>query len=114
MSAWGPAAWDNDTAADWYGDLFDATALVRHVDDALARDPGVDPDVIRAAAHLLVQLGRVYIWPLRELDRQLPLAVRKLEVVKGLDIFREAPGFVASIDADIAVLKSRLKKPKSG
>jgi hypothetical protein len=112
MSAWGTAAWDNDTAADWFGDLFDATQLVRHVDDALALDPESDPDVIRAASHLLIQLGRGYIWPIRELDRQLALAVRKMEVVKGLEVFREAKGFVEAIDADIAALKSQITKSR--
>jgi hypothetical protein len=111
MGAWGTAAWDNDSAADWYGDLFDATGFAKHVEDALNRDPEEDADVIRAAAFLLVQLGRVYIWPVDDLDRHLSLAVQKLEAVRELEEFQEAEGFVEGIDAEIAVLRSRLQPP---
>lgn len=109
MGAWGTAAWANDSAADWFGDLFDTTGLAKHVEDALNRDPEDDPDVIRAAAFLLVQLGRVYIWPVHDLDNHLALAISKLEAVRGLEEFQEAEGFVEGIDAEIAELRSRLR-----
>ncbi len=109
MGAWGTAAWDNDSAADWYGNLFDATGLAKHVEEALNRDPEEDADVIRAAAFVLVQLGRVYIWPVNDLNRHLALAIRKLEAVRELEEFQEAEGFVGSIDAEIAELRSRLR-----
>jgi len=113
MGAWGTTPWDNDDAADWYGDLFDATGLAKRVEEALNRDPEVvwDAMVIRAAAFLLVQLGRVYIWPVDELDRHLALAIRKLEAVRELEEFKEAEGFVEAIDAELAVLRSRLQPP---
>jgi len=113
MGAWGTAAWENDSGADWFGDLFDATGLASRVEEALNRDPNDDPDVIRAAAFLLVQLGRVYIWPVHDLGRHLRLAIQKLETIRELELFREAPGFVASIDADLAVLLSRLPPPRT-
>lgn len=109
MGAWGTAAWDNDSAADWFNDVIDATGLAGHVEEALNRDPVDDPDVIRAAAFLLVQLGRVYIWPVDDLDRHLALAVRQLEAVRELESFREADGFVAAIDAEIAELRTRFR-----
>ena len=113
MGAWGTAAWDNDSAADWFGDLFDATGLAKHVEEALNRDPEDDPDVIRAAAFLLVQLGRVYIWPVHDLDAHLTLAISKLEAVRVREEFQEAEGFVEDIDAHIAELRSRLRPPAS-
>jgi hypothetical protein len=112
MGAWGTSAWDNDSAADWFGDLFDATGLATHVEEALSRDPVDDPDVIRAAAHVLIQLGRVYIWPVHDLDNHLAQAIRKLEAVRELDEYQEAEGFVESIDAEIAELRSRLGPTK--
>lgn len=111
MGAWGTAAWDNDSAADWYGELFDTTGLARHVEEALNCEPEEDPDVIRAAANVLVSMGRVYIWPIDDLDRHLRLAIQKLEAVRELEEFQEAEGFVAAIDAELAELRSRLHPP---
>jgi hypothetical protein len=111
MSAWATAAWDNDSAADWFGDMFDATGLAQYVEETLNRDTKAYHDEIRAAAYLLVALGRVYIWPIHELDNHLTLAISKLEEIKALEVFQEAPDFVRAIDDEISVLKSRLKKP---
>ena len=111
MGAWGEAAWDNDGAADWYGDLFDATGLAKHVEAALNLDPEDSAEEIRAAAYLLVTLGRVYIWPVGDLDRHLGLAIEKLESIKALGEYQEVPEFVAAIDEELAVLRSRIKPP---
>ncbi|QWF16937.1 hypothetical protein [Lysobacter capsici] len=108
MGDWGLAAEDNDVAADWYGHLFDSTRLAAHVEEALNRDSDSEPDVIRAAAFVLVQLGRVYIWPAHEMDRHLKLAIQKLEAVRELEEFREIDGLVAEIDNEISILRSRL------
>ena len=35
MGVWGNAAWDNDDAADWFGDLFATTKLAVHVEKTL-------------------------------------------------------------------------------
>ena len=35
MGAWGMAAWDNDGAADWFGDLFAKTKLAARVEKTL-------------------------------------------------------------------------------
>ena len=69
---------------------------------------------VRALPYLLVALGRVYIWPVDDLDRQLALAIRKLEAIRELEIYQEAPGFVEAIDAEIGALRSGLKPPAAG
>ena len=112
MSAWANAAWDNDRAADWFGDMFDATGLANYVRETLERDAEECYEEIRAAAYMLVALGRVYIWPIYDLDNDLALAISKLEEVKTHEIYQEVPDFVKAIDEEIAVLKSRLKKPE--
>ena len=109
MGAWGASAWDNDGAADWYGELFDATGLARRVEATLNLDPEESAEEIRAAAYLLITLGRVYIWPVDDLLRHLALAIEKLEAVKELGEYQEAPSFVSAIDEELAVLRSRLK-----
>jgi hypothetical protein len=66
MGAWATAPWDNDGAADWFGDMFDDTGLAKYVAATLERDPEEYHEEIRAAAYLLVALGRTYIWPVKE------------------------------------------------
>jgi hypothetical protein len=111
MGAWGVAAWENDGAADWFGDTFDATGLAKRVEETLNGDPEDDHEEIRAAAYLLVALGRVYIWPVEDLDRHLALAIDKLEAIRALEISQETPELVEAIDQEIEVLRSRLKPP---
>lgn len=111
MGAWATAAWENDGAADWFGDMFDATGLANYVRETLQRDVEEHDEEVRAAAFMLVALGRVYIWPIDDLDNDLALAISKLEEIKALENYQEVPDFVKAIDEEIAVLKSRLKKP---
>lgn len=114
MGAWGSAAWENDGAADWFGDLFDSTGLARYVEQALDADPEEDHEEIRAAAYMLVVLGRVYIWPVDDLDRHLALAISKLEAIRDLGIYQGEPEFTRAIDAEIDVLRSNLNPPEIG
>ena len=111
MGAWAMAAWDNDGAADWYGDMFDATGLAKYVEETLQRDVEDSHEEVRAAAYMLVALGRVHMWPIDDLDNHLALAISKLEEIKAIEIYQEVPDFVKAMDEEIAVLKSRLKKP---
>ena len=105
MGAWGEAAWDNDAAADWYGDLFDRTKLAKRVEKTLKKkDVEEWADEIRAAAYLLVTLGRVYIWPIDDLERHLAAAVAKLEKIQALEDYADNP----LLAAEIAALRERL------
>ncbi len=106
MGAWGHEAWDNDDAADWFGDLFAKTKLAARVEKALnTKDVEEYAGRVRAAAYILVALGRGYIWPSEELDRHLRLAIEKLEEISRLDDYQGEP----TIAAEIADLRSRLQ-----
>ena len=108
MGAWGEAAWDNDDAADWFGELFAATKLAQRVEKALkTKDVEEYAAKIRAAAYVLVALGRVYIWPPEDLQRHLRLAIEKLEAVARTPDWEGEP----AIAAEIAELRSRLHPP---
>lgn len=111
MGAWATAAWDNDGAADWFDDMFDATGLANYVRETLQRDIEWRAEEVRAAAYMVAALGRVYIWPIDDLDNDLALAISKLEEIKALEKYQEVPDFVRAIDDEIVVLKSRLKNP---
>lgn len=108
MGTWGTAAWDNDDAADWFADLFAATKLAARVEKTLKKkDVEEYAGQIRAAAYVLLALGRVYVWPTDDLDRHLRLAVEKLEAILRLPDYEGD----TAIAAEIAELRSRLQPP---
>jgi hypothetical protein len=110
MGAWGSAPWDNDLAADWFGELMEATQLARHVEKTLKiRDLEEYSPEIRAAAYVLIALGHNYIWPVDDLDRHLKLAISKLKAMRKLADYEGMP----EIDQEIAVLRSRLDGPNA-
>ncbi len=66
---------------------------------------------IRAAAHVLVQLGDTYRWPVDSIDRHCSLAANRLEEILGAGIFEEdETEFTDEIKAEIEVLRSRVSK----
>jgi Domain of unknown function (DUF4259) len=111
MGAWGKLPWDNDGAADWFGDLFEKTKLAKHVEDTLRLDVQDSHEEIRAAASVLLFLGRSYIWPVKDLDRQLTLAADRLEEISRVTVIAESPEFVDKIHTEIQELRDRIKTP---
>jgi len=111
MGAWDKLPWDNDGAADWFSELFQKTKLANHVEETLKRDVSDSHEEIRAAASVLLFLGRNYIWPVQDLDRHLKLAADRLEEVSRVDVIAEEPEVVAEIRAEIQELRGRIKTP---
>ncbi len=111
MGAWDKFPWDNDGAADWFADLFEKTQLAKQVEDTLKLQVEDSHEEIRAAASVVLFLGRTYIWPVHDLDRHLTLAADQLEAVSRLDVIGESPELVEEIRAEIQELRSRIKTP---
>jgi hypothetical protein len=109
MGTWGSLPWDNDAAADWFGNVFDKTKLAKHVENALKLDAEDGYEEIRAAATVVLLLCHNYVWPVDDIDRHLELAVARLEELSGLDECQEDPDTLAQIQAEIAVLKARIE-----
>jgi hypothetical protein len=109
MGAWGAEAWENDGAADWFGDVMEATDLARYVEEALNLDLVDGHEEVRAAAHILVALGRVYVYPVDRLDAHLALAIKRLRQIIDERVYDDAPDFYAAVEREIEVLTSRLK-----
>jgi len=109
MGVWGKLPWDNDGAADWFDELFEKTKLAKQVEDTLKLDVDNCPEEIRAAASVLLFLGRNYIWPVHDLDRHLSLAADRLEAISRIGVIVESPELVAEIRAEIQELRSRIK-----
>jgi len=109
MGMWAFAPWDNDEAADWYGDLMDSTKLRDFWLDGINKDPSESPGVVRAAGALFVMLGRVYIWPIKTFDEDLERTIIALARVAESDEYQEIPELVVLINQEIEELKSRRK-----
>jgi hypothetical protein len=114
MGAWGVAPWDNDTAADWFGEVFDELPLARKVEEALELDGEEDHEQIRAAAAVLIMLGRTYIWPVEDLERHLKLAIARLKEIRPLYEATGGEEWAEAIDGEIAVLEARLANEPDG
>jgi hypothetical protein len=112
MGAWGYAPWDNDGAADWFGDLFEATRLADRVEEALRLDAEDHHEEIRAAAAAVIMLGRVYVWPVEKLDEHVQLAADRLKELRELAIYEEEPLLTAALDDEIAILEGRADTEK--
>ena len=110
MGVWGAEPWENDGAADWFGDVMDASDLPSRVETALGLDLEDAHEEVRAAAHILVALGRIYIWPVDHLDRHLGLAIEGLRAIVEMEIYQDAPDIVAAIEREIEILSSRLPR----
>ncbi len=62
MGMWGFEAWDNDGAADWFGELMSRTGLRDEWHATMTQDFSDDEaDQVRAGVWLFAQLGRVYV-----------------------------------------------------
>jgi hypothetical protein len=106
---WAYAPWDNDAAADWYGDLMDRTNIRDAWLEGIDQDPDDAPDVVRAASALFVMLGRVYVWPIKTFDEDLEKTIAALSRVADCAEYKEVPELVGLIEQEIAELKSRRK-----
>lgn len=110
---WGFMPWDNDGAADWYGDLMDQTKLRDSWLEGIKQDPDESPDIVRAASGLFVMLGRVYIWPIDDYDEDLELTISQLQKVLENDSYQDVAELTDVIQGELSELKSRLKEPLS-
>jgi hypothetical protein len=109
MGCWGVKAYENDSAADWFGNLWDDCPVPARVEAALQLDLEDCHEEIRAAAHVLVQLGDTYIWPVALIDKHCDLAARRLEEIKAMEIY-DGADFQLEIQKEIEILRSRISK----
>jgi len=110
MGMWDFKLWDNDSAADWFGDLMDTCKVRDEWLKGINEDIEDDPEVVRAAIALFIMLGRVYIWPIDNYDEDLELAILKAEELQKNDLMAEAEELIEAIKIETEELKSRKKK----
>ena len=78
MGAWGTDVLENDSAADWFGGLFDETGLRDRVAAGLESNR---PEEVRAAAWVVAQLGRGFVWPVEHIDEDRQRAIEALQAL---------------------------------
>jgi hypothetical protein len=108
MGIWGARPWDSDAAADWFGDLLSESGLAEQVEQTLNLDVDDDFEEMRAAAAVLVVLGRTYVWPVEDLDRHLELAATRLEEIIERDLYEGDEELIATVRGEIDLLRSRV------
>lgn len=113
MGAWGTDPWDNDTAADWFGEILTGNPLVDRVDEAL-RDG--ESEETYAALWTVAQLARVYVWPISRLDATLRLAVGAADAILAhedpdemLELWEDNPELVATLTSLRAEIAGRIR-----
>lgn len=109
MSCWGVKSCESDSAADWFGDLWDEFPVPSKVEETLKLDLEDSHEEIRAAAHVLVQLGGTFIWPVDSIDRHCDLAARRLEEIKAMEEY-SGEDFQTELQKEIEILRSRVSK----
>ena len=112
MGMWDVQAWDNDTAADWFGTLMDQTNLRAKWFDtmsaAAAKDELYDFEEARAGLWLFAQLGRVYVWPPENYDEDIALTLNVADkILANLDLQEEVPEFLELVRQDRELVSSR-------
>lgn len=112
MGCWGTRPWDNDAAADWFGNMMNNTGLIEYVVNTLRQeidddDPGFVADEIRAAASVVILLGHIYVWSVDDWKEHVKLAISRLEEILAKE---QGGGAKEQIQAEISALKSRLEE----
>jgi hypothetical protein len=108
MGCWGIEPYENDCAADWFGEFFDKFNILPFIEETLKKKPEYYFEEIRVAAYIIIKLGHNYVWPVDDINRFTILAVERLEAIKKVDEILESREITDKINKEIAILKSRL------
>lgn len=104
MGSWGEKPYENDSAADWFGDVL--TPVSERVQDLL--DAPVDINLYseyRAAAWMLTKIGRTFVYPSDKLDDHLSRLHDRLQTIRNdqawLDCWRDQDSIKQEMDGQI-------------
>lgn len=109
---WGPKPWENDRAADWFAGAIEDSGVALRVRTTLRKvldveDWDDESQTARAASYVLVQLARVYMWPIDSLKDDLGLGITALERVLLDEDYIYADDIRDEVLAELNELKSR-------
>ena len=109
---WGHKPWENDRAADWFAGVIDDLGVAARVRTTLREaldleDWDDESRTVRAASYLLIQLARVYMWPIDTLKDDLDLGIMGLQRVLQEDDYLDAEEMKNEVLAELNELKAR-------
>lgn len=112
---WNKEPWDNDMAADWFGYLMDKTDMPNIVRKTLrlAQNNDFDEEYtasLRAAAYCILQFGRIYVWPIKDLKNDLQLAIQALKKVLLDEDYCYSNDMVIQVQKEIEEMENRVNR----
>lgn len=79
---WGYEPWENDLAADWFNKFNNTLGIRDYIICNLEKDENGyfinESEKLRAVVYILLQLCKVYCWPINSLDADLSLGIEVL------------------------------------
>ncbi|MDG1331776.1 MAG: DUF4259 domain-containing protein [Crocinitomicaceae bacterium] len=105
---WGSKPWDNDKAADWFSKLMETTDLPAEVRSVLKSRNEEKSEVLRAAVFCVLQFGRVYVWPINDLNKDLQHAIAALEKILEDEDYCYSQKVISEINEELSELKRRI------
>ena len=114
MGTWDLKPWGNDSAADYFGVFFERSGFrERAVEQLEMQLTEENHEKVRAAASIILFLGRVYVWPVEFLDNDLKLAIERLTEMLELPIVKEDDEYQEVIRSELELLRSRLDRSRA-
>lgn len=107
MGAWDIMPWQNDQAADWYGDVMDTCKIRNKWLEGINANLHHEYDTVRAAIWLFTCLGRIYVWSIEFYDEDLALAISKCESLQNHVAYKCDSALIDQIGLELTELKSR-------
>ena len=104
---WSNEPWDNDEAADWFGNLHDQTKLRDFVAQTL-ESPSSSSCELRAATHIVSAHCQVYSWPIDHIKNDLRLAEIALKQVLRDDAYIYDEEIKGKVETELQSIQQRL------
>ena len=105
---WESKPWDNDKAADWFAKLMRKSDFPSQIRASLVLVGEANTPILRAAVFCMLQFGRVYIWPINDLKKDLQLAILALERVLEDEEYCYSDNMIEEINVELDELKNRI------
>lgn len=111
---WGDQAWENDSAADWFATIMETTSFPEKIRNTLRLSDdaeNIEEDVwykIRAAAYCVIHFGIVFIWPIRDLQNDISLAIAALDKMLQSEYLADDPSLAEFVEKEKLILEQRL------
>ncbi len=113
MTTWGSLPWQNDDAIFWFGQNIANSELVARVEETLQLPLQGNEAKLRAAAAVLILLGRSFLWSGPKFGKHMRLAITRLEELEDSGAYAGSPEIAAELANEKAALQFRALQPQA-